>query len=230
MLNDGRNESPWIPAGLFSSVSMIIAIVIREVVMRNRRASIYAAQRRLDSSVLSVPFPAARISDPEKLTLERNNLLIDEIVRKSEAAKVLSRLGESHREVFQLCDAYIETVRRELPHIGVGSPRLAAVRRGRDKAERIHKFHMLKWAEIEAKSNAQAASIAERIDIKLKKAKKALSVVEIASSRYPEDRNLADSRFVLEELVESIKASRKADAVSKTKVDIESIENPNESK
>lgn len=208
ILNDGRDNSPWIAAGLFSSVSMMMAVVVREVILRHRRANIYAKQRRLDNAVLSAPVPVRSDTDPDKLTLERNTILIEEIVRKSEAAKVLSRLPESHREVFLLCDAYIEAAQRELPHIGVGSPRLAAIRRGRDKIEGIHKLHMLKWAEIEARSLTEAASVAKRTEAKLEKARAALNVVETAASRYPEQNSLIESRIVLEELIATIGISR----------------------
>ncbi|HKX83766.1 MAG TPA: hypothetical protein VJL58_06090 [Pyrinomonadaceae bacterium] len=207
ILNDGRDESPWITAGLLSSVWLIAAVVVREVVLRNRRNRIFAAQRRLDNSLRSVPTPIKSDTDPDKLTLERNSLLLEEIKRKSEAANVFGRLSESHREVFILCEAYIDAAHRELPYIRVGSPRLAAISRGREKAERLHRSHMLRWAELEAKNNTLEAAGSERAAVRLEKAKKALNAVDTALTHYPKEKSLGDSKAVLEELVFSIKLS-----------------------
>lgn len=207
ILNEGSDESPWITAGLFSSLTMIGAVLVREVILRNRRERIFAAQRRLDNSLLSAPIGLKKANDPEKFTIERNSVLLSEIKRKSEAAKVLSTLADSHREVFLLCDEYLSIARRELPSIGVGSPRLAAITKGRDSVERRHKFHMLKWAEIEVRRSTQAASESERFTVKLEKAKKALSIVETAVDHYPDEPGLTNSREILSELVVSIRVS-----------------------
>lgn len=205
---EGRGDSPWIIAGLVSSVSMITAVVIREVVLRTRRNRVVAAQRMLDNSVLSIPSPARKESDPRKLTLEKNSLLLKEIRRKSAAANVLARLPESHREVFLLCEGYIEAATRELPFVGVGSPRLAALTRGRSEAELLHRSHMLAWAELEATGNTMEAAATVRTELRLEKAKKALFAVDTALRSYPDESSLRDSRVFLEEMLSSIKFAR----------------------
>lgn len=207
MLNDGRDDSPWITAGLLSSMTLIGAVVVREVILRNRRERIFAAQRRLDNSLLSVPIGLKKADDPDKFTIEQNSILLTEIKRKSEAAKVLSTLADSHREVFVLCDEYLSIARRELPNVGVGSPRLAAITKGRDSVERMHRFHMLKWAEAEVRKSTQDAGATERLTVKLENAKKALGIVEIAVGRYPDEQILTDSRQFLGELVVSLRVS-----------------------
>ncbi|MGD9627839.1 MAG: hypothetical protein AB7V18_01185 [Pyrinomonadaceae bacterium] len=208
ILMEGRGDSPWIIAGLVSSVSMITAVVIREVVLRTRRNRVVAAQRMLDNSVLSIPSPARKESDPRKLTLEKNSLLLKEIRRKSAAANVLARLPESHREVFLLCEGYIEAATRELPFVGVGSPRLAALTRGRSEAELLHRSHMLAWAELEATGNTMEAAATVRTELRLEKAKKALFAVDTALRSYPDESSLRDSRVFLEEMLSSIKFAR----------------------
>jgi len=207
ILNDGREESPWITAGLVSSLVLIGAVVLREVVLRNLRRKIFLAQRKLDNSLLSLPISMRSDVQEDKLTLEKNALLLSDIKRKSDAAKVLSKIAESHREVFELCDAYLAVARRELPTVRVGSPRLAAITRGREKVEGVHRHHVLKWAEIEARSHTQAASDKERGNVKLDKAKKALAVVETALSYYPYERNLLDSASALDEMIVSLRVS-----------------------
>jgi hypothetical protein len=207
ILGEAPDENPWIAAGLMASTSMIGAVVVREIVLRLRRNSIFIAQRKLDNAVLAAPIPVRREDHPEKLTLERNAILLDEIKRKSEAAMVLGRLAESHKEVFELCARYLEVAKRELPTIGVGSPRLAPITRGRDRVERIHRRHMLRWAEIEIKANSQAALESDRISVRTERARKALSAAEVAFEYYPDEPDIVRSKDAAEDFVTSIKVA-----------------------
>lgn len=207
ILGDSREENPWITAGLLASSSMIGAVVLREIVLRLRRNSVYVAQRRLDNVLLSAPLPVRREENPEKLTLERNAILLDEIKRKSEAAMVLGRLADSHREVFELCAQYLEVAKRELPTIGIGSPRLAPITRGRDRVERIHRRHMLKWAEIEIKTNSEAALDTERLSVRLDRSRRALKAAEFAFEHYPDEPDIVRSREAVQHFTASIKVA-----------------------
>lgn len=203
ILAEAKEENPWIAAGLIGSTSMIAGVVVREVILRHRRHSMFLAQKRLDRSVLSIPVPV-RPDEPNKLTLERNAILLGEITRKSEAAKVLGHFSESHREVFELCAQYISVATKELPNIGVGSPRLAAIQRGRAKAESLHQEHMLRWAEIEIR-NSIASSEDERFSARLDRAKKALRVTVTALESYPENSDLVTSRAAIEDFILSMR-------------------------
>ena len=207
LFGEARDENPLIAAGLMASVSMISAVVVREVILRVRRNAVFLAQKKLDNSVLFAPVPIRR-EDPEKLTLEQNNLLLEEIRRKSEAAMVLGKLAESHKEVFELCARYLEVAKRELPTIGVGSPRLAPITRGRDRVERIHRRHMLRWAEIEIKANTEAALATDRISARSDHARRALAAAELAFDHYPDEPDIVRSREVVEDFVTSIKVAQ----------------------
>ena len=204
ILSGTEDETPWITAGLMSSVSMICAVVIREVIVRTRRDRVFEAQRKLDRVLMSPSIPVKQVSDSDRLTLERNAIFLDDINRKSEAANVLFKLAESHREVFELCERYMELAARELPNVSIGSPRLAAISRGRNKAERLHRQHMLKWAEIEVRSNTEGLSEAERANVRLGKAKRALDAVNTALSHYPEEKRVKESKDIIEKFVLSI--------------------------
>jgi len=206
ILGETRDENPWIAAGLMASMSMIAAVVLREVVLRFRRNSLVSAQRKLDNSVLAFPVPV-REEPPNKLTLERNTILLEEIKRKSEAAMVLGKLAESHREVFELCGLYLEVAKRELPTIGVGSPRLAAITRGRDRVDRLHRRHMLKWAEIEIKANTQAAMESARHSQRMEKAENAMRAASTAFEHYPDEPDIVRSMLAVEDFVYSLKAA-----------------------
>lgn len=181
------------------------AVVVREVVLRNARQR-YLATQRIDRSVRGI-VRNIRENDHPKLTLERNAAILHEISRKSDAAKVLGRFAEGHREVFELCEEYLSAVTRELPTVGPGSPRIAALRRGQKVAAQVHHYHMLHWAEIETRELTREVSKHDKIANKLDAAQAALEVVDFALRSYPQDLALVDSRNVLVELVSSIQVS-----------------------
>ena len=207
ILNDGRESTtPWIPAGVGAAIVLGSAVLIREVVLRDARDRFIKSQRQIDRSVAGI---ARRVQEqnPAKLTLERNAAILHEIARKSEAAKVLGRFGEGHREVFDLCTEYLSAVERELPTVGVGSPRIAALRRGTEVAERYHHYHLLQWAEIESRALTQQARSHDKIASKLESAKQAVGVLEFALDSYPHEPTLVESRKVLLELVSTVRFS-----------------------
>ena len=205
VLNEAKEDSPWITAGLISSGVLIVAGLTREIVLRgvwNRRL---IEQRRLDQNLRSVPAFRAN-TNPDKLTLERNGAFLSEIQRRSDAAKVLSSISASHREVFELCDEYIEIVDKELPNVAVGSPRLRPLSKGREYAARFHRYHMLKWAEGEARSLAQNGASEADTTRKLDRASEVLAALEFTASRYPEETKLEDSIVAVRALVASLRA------------------------
>ncbi len=210
ILNDGGEESPWITAGLVASSVMIGAVILREIILRNARIRFLREQRRLDMTLKSVAITGKNVP-ANKLTLEKNAAIISEIRRKSDAAKVLGKLAESHREVFELCSEYIAVAESELPGVGAGSPRIAALHKGRDFAGEIHRYHMLQWAQIEARSHARNSSDLTKPAEKLNAASKALGVVDLALNHYPAEESLIESRKVLHDLVVSIKVTNLID-------------------
>ncbi|MGI8811484.1 MAG: hypothetical protein ACR2IH_03020 [Pyrinomonadaceae bacterium] len=208
ILQDGHEESPFIGAGIVASGSLIFAVFLREVVLRRARERFLNDQRRLDRSIQGI-FPVAqKQNDPEKLTLEKNAAIISEIRRKSDAAKVLGKFGEGHREVFDMCVGYLAATERELPNVGVGSPRLAAFHKGKELVNQYRHFHLLQWAEIEAKALTQEASGHSKIAERLEAAEKALGVVDFALKVYPREDSLLESESALKEFVASIKLSQ----------------------
>lgn len=207
ILADGSaDETPWIPAGLGAAIVLAAAVIVREVVLRGARNRFIASQRQIDRSIRGI---TRRIHDdqPPKLTLERNAAILHEISKKSDAARVLGKFAEGHREVFELCEEYLAAVVRELPTVGAGSPRIAALRRGRKVAAKFHHYHTLVWAEIESRDLTREASKHDKISNKLDSAQAALDVVDFALRSYPEEPTLIDSRNVLIELLSKIKVT-----------------------
>lgn len=206
VLHDGTADAPWIPAGISASLLLCSAVFLREVVLRRARRRYITAQRALDDS-LSWRVVAERSRNPNKLTLEKNTAILKEIVQKSDAAKVLAKLSDGHWEVFEMCGEYLTISSNELKTVAVGSPRLAALHLGREKVRELHRYHLLRWAEIEARSLTQdarnRAKISERLDV----AQRALAVIGSALEFYPEESSLLESEEALREFVASIKIS-----------------------
>ena len=203
-LHEGE-DMPWVAAGLASALTIVTAAILREVFLRESQKRFLEAQKRLDYNLRGIS--VAHRHNPNKLTLEKNAYLIREIEKKSEAAKVLGKLSEAHFDVFEICNAYLERTERELETIAVGSPRLAAIRRGREKVARLHKQHLLSWAAIESKTLTQESRLHVTISEKLETAQRALAVLEVALQYYPTEEQLQESAEAVRDFIASIKVS-----------------------
>ena len=206
ILHDGIDDLPWIMAVVGSVLTLGIAVFIREVALRNARERFRSA-RQLDKSVRHIAQRKADRSDPNKLTIERNELILREIRKKSEAARVLVKFSEAHKEVVDLCEEYLTIAANELATARAGSPRIPAIRKGSGLASDRHRYHMLQWAEIEARALTQEAKTRDKINEKLDTAQKALGVVDHALKSYPHESSLVDSQEVLQDFLTSIRVS-----------------------
>lgn len=215
ILHDGHEETPWIGAGLGASIVLGSAVFIREILLIRTRRRVREAERRLDESLSAFPASLLNTGEPKKITLEKNTAMIRRIKKKSEAAKVLGGLSDGHREVFDLCDDYLRMVAMEIPTVAVGSPRLAAFRHGKDVVRDYHRYHLMQWAEIEAKGLTQEARSRARIIDRLKDAQQAVDVVDFALRYYPNEPALVDSLDVLNDLVDSLKIQDLVDKAEK---------------
>lgn len=207
ILHEGRDDTPWIPAGISASVVLIGAVILREVILRKARNRYLSAQKKLDYNLNNIALHGRSSQHANKLSIEKNAAIIKEIEKKSEAARILGKLPEGHLEVFEMCDEYLRINKKELETVGVGSPRLAALRRGKEKVQNLHRFHLLVWAEIESRGLTLEAKNRVTMSEKLETAQKALTVLDSALQFYPGETTLAESAEALREFVASIKIS-----------------------
>ncbi len=207
ILNNGREDTPWVTAGISASVLLAGAVILREVILRRARNRLLHQQRIIDSRVESAGFRVGDPRDANKLTLEKNAAILAELKQKSDAAKVLNKFSAAHREVFELCGEYMARNETELKTVNASSPRLAPLLRGRTAVSDYHRYHLLRWAEIEARlltgEARNRAKASERIDA----GQSALSVIDSALEFYPSEPSLIESRELLVDLVASIKVS-----------------------
>jgi hypothetical protein len=197
VMHGQQHEMPWIAAGIAASGAILASVVIREVVLRRRERRKKLLRMQLESarSVLDT-----RTANAKKLTLEKNAEILEQIRQKSNAANVFNSLSTGHREVADLCGAYLAANEAELKMISASSPRLGPLLRSRTKVMEAHRFHTLKWAEIEAKSITAKIKDMSSPKEKAAAARSALNVIEQALSSYPNEPLLVQSREALNEM------------------------------
>lgn len=207
ILHEGGEEIPYVPAGIGASIILGGAVFLREVIMRRARQRFLMTQKILDHNLKKVPVISGGQNSRKKLSIKQNAAIIEEIKRKSEAARILDKFSDGHWEVFELCNKYLHRNKAELETVGVGSPRLAALRKGKEIVREIHKLHLLNWAEIESRSNLSTAKNQLAISEKLEFTQKALGVLDTALEFYPQERQLRESVEAVKEFNSSIKVS-----------------------
>ena len=207
VLNEGSEETPWIPAGIGASLVLIGAVVLREIFLRKARNRFLLTERNLEYNLKNFPAQIKSGEETVKLSLEENAAVIRKIQKKSEAARILRKHSEGHLEVFEICNEYLSVNEKQLATVGVGSPRLPGLLRGREIVGGLHRFHLLSWAEIESRNLTQKAKNYVTISDKLNTAQKALSVLDSALQFYPDEAQLVESESVLKEFIASIKIS-----------------------
>jgi hypothetical protein len=119
----------------------------------------------------------------------------------------LEKFSAAHREVFEICGEYLAWSDRELRTVGTGSPRIVAMLKGRSSAGEYHRFHLLRWAEIEARSLTSDAKNLTKGPERVEAAENALAVVESALEFYPVEPSLIESRDLLLDLVASTRVT-----------------------
>ncbi|MCY7377441.1 MAG: hypothetical protein LH472_15885 [Pyrinomonadaceae bacterium] len=207
ILHEGNEESPMAAAGIGAGFIMGGAIVVREIFLRQARQQYLLTERKLDDTLSYIPLPPGLGGQTNKLSLEKNAEIIKEIKRKSEAARVLSNLSNGHWEVLETCSEYLSVVEKQMETVGVGSPRLAGLRRGREIVGDLHHFHLLAWAEIESRAWSQKAHNYATISEKLNAAQEALGILDSALQFYPSEPRLTESELAIKTFIASIKVS-----------------------
>jgi hypothetical protein len=207
ILFDAEEDTPWIASGIAASGVLASAVVLREIVLRRAQKRYLLTQRRLDENLKSISLQADANAVYNKLSLEKHAFIVKEIQQKSDAARVLGKVSEGHLEVFEMCNNYLSLNKQQMETVGVGSPRLAALRRGKEIVQNLHYFHLMSWAQNESRYLTQESKIRVKISDKLEVAQRALTILNSASEFYPNDRRLIESEQALKEFLTSIKVS-----------------------
>ena len=205
VFHEGDEETPLVAAGISASLVLGSAVLLREIFLRKARNRFLLIERNLERNAQQIPPRSAR--DANKLSVEKNAAIVKDIQQKSEAARLLGKMSAGHLEVFEICNQYLSLTEKQMETVGVGSPRIAGLRRGREIVSELHRHHLLAWAEIETRALTQKAKNYVTISEKLNTAQEALTVLNSALQFYPNETRLIESETVLNDFIASIKVS-----------------------
>ncbi len=206
-LHEGGDEAPWIVSGVCASLVLGGAVFLREIILRKARQRYLRAERQLDYNLNNIALHSSVNQDVYKLGLKKNAAIIEHIKRKSDAARILGHLPEGHWEVFELCNEYLSINEKQMETVGIGSPRLAALRRGKEIVEALHKIHLLNWVEIKSRFLTQEANNQVELAEKIELSQRALMTMDSALEFYPDEERLKASKDALNDFISSIKIS-----------------------
>ncbi|MFN6963270.1 MAG: hypothetical protein ACK4S4_05825 [Pyrinomonadaceae bacterium] len=205
ILHDASEETAVFPAGIIASGTLLSAVGLRLYILRRIRSRLIAT-RRLEQNLAAISPRAAESARP-KLSIEQNARIIREIERRSEAAKLLAKYPEGHREVYLLCREYLAVNENELRSVGPGSPRIAALRHGRRHVEEIHRHHLLQWTELEVTALTNDSRRQRSASKKIDAAERALEIIGAATEYYPAEPALSESAAFLDEYIAGIRVA-----------------------
>lgn len=215
---DGRDDIPWVGASFAATLVLFGAVFLREIVLRSARERYFFEQRKLDRSFKPAFAVRSNPNDKNKFTIEQNAEMIKVIKAKSEAARLLAKFSDAHREVFEICDDYLRIIEAELPNVAVGSPRIKAFMLGKNKIGKLHHYHLMQVVEIESKALTSNANRKKSVSERLRAAEQASNNVETALRYYPEETALTESQVFLDQMIVSLSVSaeiEKADRAEK---------------
>ncbi len=222
LMSESGEPMPYVGASLVAVIVLASAVLIREVILRMHESRARAERTRLDKRMrAALKFIPG--DDVKKVSLEQNKAWLEYIRTKSDAAKVLAKIAEAHREVFELCENYLNEISQELNNVTPGSPRIGAFRKGTDKVRAIHEYHLIRWAKIESSQIAVNNNIRGNIDERLAVAARAESAIRYALGHYPNNADLVASHAVVSStrrMVEAADLTNEAE-IAKKRGDLE---------
>jgi hypothetical protein len=214
VLHEDTEDFSFIFAGICFCIIVVTAVLVRGKLLLRYQMRLLVQQENFNANIKKNRNTSVFSN---KLTLEKNNAILEDIERKSKAANVLGKLSEAHWEVFELCNSYLDIAQKELETVGAGSPRIPALRSGSEKIRKLHKHHLLIWAANESKLYTQESRIKDDVVEKIESGNKALSVLETALQFYPEESRLLDSIAAVKEFIVSTKITNWIEEAEKAK-------------
>ena len=198
------DEAPWVPAGLAASVVLLVALSAREVIMR-RAWTRYLLEHGVPHG--SVRAKTGKSTSTRKTYSSSLNSAALGAIQKRSAAADAGSLPESHFEVFQLCQNYIESTEEALRSNTLTSEKRTTMRAGLDRARALEKHHLLTWARDSSRSLTHEAQRRARMSDKIETANRALECLDSALRIFPEEHELNESKLAIREFIASVKVA-----------------------
>jgi hypothetical protein len=207
MLVRGGDEAPWLPAGLASSVVLLVALSAREVVMR-RAWTRYLLENGIHDTRRKAPSPSSSSRSSKKgFSASVHSAALRSIQKQSASADSLNSSPETHLEVAQLCHDYLSSTDEAIRSGSYGSEKGIALRAGQERVRSLHKHHLLTWARGQSRLLTHEAQQRARTFDKIETANRALDCIDSALRVYPEEPELHESKIAVSEFIASVKVA-----------------------
>jgi hypothetical protein len=201
------DEAPWVPAGLASSVCLLIAFSAREVLMRR------AWTRYLLELDQHEHKPREHSSSGTSETAKRmqssgvHAAALRNLQKQSAEADAPNTGADIHLELFHACQEYLSTTEETLRSSNVSTETRVAIRAGQDKVKALQKHHMLTWARDASMSLTREAQQRGRMSDKIETANKAMDCLDTALKVYSGEPELEASKLAIREFIASVKVA-----------------------
>jgi hypothetical protein len=204
----GGDEAPWLPAGLASSVVLLVALSAREVVMR-RAWTRYLLENGIHDSRRSVSSSSrsGRSSSKKGLSSSVHSAAVRNIQKQSAAADAPNSTPEAHLDVAQLCHDYLATTDEAMRSGTYGGEKGITIRAGQDRVRALHKHHLLTWAKGQSRLLTHEAQQRARTFDKIETANRALDCIDSALRIYPAESELHESKTAISEFIASVRVA-----------------------
>ena len=203
------DEAPWLPAGLASSVVLLVALSAREVVMR-RAWTRYLLENGIPDTRRKSHSPStssSRRSSKKGFSASVHSSALRAIQKQSAAADAANSSPEAHLDVAQLCQDYLSNSDEAIRSGGYGSEKGIAMRAGQDRVRALHKHHLLTWAKGQSRLLTYEAQHRARTFDKIETANRALECIDSALRIYAEEPELHDSKVAINEFIAGVKVA-----------------------
>jgi len=205
ILISGGDEAPWLPAGLASSVVLLVALSAREVIMR-RAWTRYLLENGIQGKSKNRPGETTR-SQKRAFSSSVHSAALRSIQKQSAVAEASGSTPEAHLDVAHLCHDYLASTDEAIRSGSLGSEKGIAVRAGQERVRALHKHHFLTWARLQSRALTYEAQQRARTFDKIETAMKALDCLDSASRVYPDEPELMESKVAIGEFIASVKVA-----------------------
>ena len=206
MLVRSGDEAPWLPAGLASSVVLLVALSAREVVMR-RAWTRYLLENGIADTRRKSHSSSSSRSSKKGFSSSIHSAALRTIQKQSTAADSPNSTPEAHLDVAQLCHEYLSSTDDAIRSGSYGGEKGIAIRAGQDRVRALHKHHLLTWAKGQSLLLTREAQQRARVFDKIETAHRALDCIDSALRVYPDEPELHDSKLAIGEFIASVKVA-----------------------
>ena len=206
MMVRSGDEAPWLPAGLASSVVLLVALSAREVVMR-RAWTRYLLENGIPDTRRKSRSSSTHRSSKKGFSSSVHSAALRTIQKQSSAADSPSATPEAHLDVAQLCQDYLSSTDDAIRSGSLGGEKAIGIRAGQERVRALHKHHLLTWAKGQSLLLTREAQQRARTFDKIETAHRALDCIDSALRVYADEPELHDSKIAIGEFIASVKVA-----------------------